>query len=267
MIPNDHAIMMYKFGERRWIQKILDGELSFSSPAAFIHQAKISGNYVQGDLKEAVFARLLNSDCRIEEMINKLGSNLEIIPDGDYSFLRRKSAKFKPIFCMFAYTAGDALCNSDISKIGKQKLRLEFDKRMFEGFSQNITLNVIAETHMFTILFLQSKPFIDNVKMALKFVNIPYQMKKVKYIDMTNGEFFIEPTDSYNELFYKSVHYEYQHEARICLSGEKFTNIFERYPLRILQVLKDDYVMCNSEIYVEFIATIENVEDEWEGGE
>lgn len=35
MIPNDHAIMMYKFGERRWIQKILDGELSFSSPGAF----------------------------------------------------------------------------------------------------------------------------------------------------------------------------------------------------------------------------------------
>lgn len=40
MIPNDNAIILYKFSEKQWIQKLLDGELSFSCAGAFIFQAK-----------------------------------------------------------------------------------------------------------------------------------------------------------------------------------------------------------------------------------
>lgn len=40
MIPDENAIMMYKFSENRWIKNILEGELSFSCAGAFINQAK-----------------------------------------------------------------------------------------------------------------------------------------------------------------------------------------------------------------------------------
>ena len=46
---------------------------------------------------------------KIVIMRKKLGKDLEQIPDGDYIFLRRRSAKLKPTFCVFAYTANDAI--------------------------------------------------------------------------------------------------------------------------------------------------------------
>lgn len=266
MIPNEHALMLYKFGEKRWIEKITDGKLSFSCGGAFILQAKKTGNTIQGDLLEGVFARLLNNNPKILEMKTKFGADLEILSDGTYSFLRRKSAKLKPIFCAFAYTAGDALQNNKIISSGKQKLRFEFDQRMYEGFSDQIKSNVVTDPFRFTLLFIQPKPFVDSIKQALRFENIPYQMRKVKYVDMKSDEFFIEPNDNYDELFYKSADYGYQHEVRICLTGEKFNNVFERYSLNTQKLDKNDYVLCHSEIYVEFIANIQVVEDDWEGG-
>ncbi|WP_312072174.1 hypothetical protein [Anaerotignum propionicum] len=264
MIPNDNAIMLYKFGQKRWMQKILEGELSFSSPGAFIQQAKTTGNYVQGDLTEGVFARLLSSDCRVEEMKKRFGNKLEIIPDGKYLFLRRKSVKFKPIFCFFSYTAGDALKDNDISKAGKQALNFEFDERMYAGFAEDFSSKLMIDKYRGTVLFLQPKPFIDRAKHSLKIKRIPYRLKKIQYIDMTSGEFFIEPTDNYDELYYKSNKYEYQHEVRICLTGKKFLDISERYPLKILPLSKDDYEMCFKEIYVEFEGDIIAVKDDWE---
>ena len=46
-------------------------------------------------------------------MRNELGSDLEEIPDGDFVFLRRKSAKLKPIFCFFAHSFCDEKFNTN----------------------------------------------------------------------------------------------------------------------------------------------------------
>jgi hypothetical protein len=265
MIPNDHAIMFYKFGENQWIQNILDGELSFSCAGAYILQAKHTGNNVQGDILEGVFARLHRDSSRISELENKFGGDLEVIPDGDYSYLRRRSAKLKPIFCIFAYTAEDALHDGKAVKSGRQRVRFDFDPRMFEGFAISSVKNVIADSHRFTIALLQPKPFVDKIKNSLSYEAQPYEMHHVKYIPMNEGEFFIEPTDTYDELFYKSADYKYQHEARICLTGEKFNNVFERYPLYIEKFGKEDYGECHTEVYCEFTATFKQVDDDWEG--
>lgn len=267
MIPNGNAIMIYKFGEKRWIQKILDGELSFSCTGAFVFQAKKTGNLIQGDLYEGAFARFLNSNPKINEMYEKLGKDLEIINDGDYSLLRRKSAKLRPIFCAFAYTVEDSLKSNTIVKPGAQKLRFEFDKRMYEGFSNYIESKVVTDLYRFTLLYVQPKPFVDSIKQVLRLKNTPYKMKRVEYIDMKE-EFYIELTDNYDELFYKSKDYEYQHEMRICLTGGKFKNIFERYPLRIQKINKKDFYLFYDKIFVEFIADIQQLEtDEWKGDE
>lgn len=90
MIPNEHAIMIYKFNKNRWIEKILEGKLSFSCAGAFIAQAKHTGNIIQGDKFEGVFARQHKDNPKIVIMRKKLGKDLEEIPDGDYIFLMKK---------------------------------------------------------------------------------------------------------------------------------------------------------------------------------
>lgn len=249
MIPNDNAIMLYKFNESRWINKILNGELSFSCAGAYIHQAKQTHNYIQGDEFEGVFARLQNNNPKIQEMKNKLGKDLEILPDNNYCFLRRKSAKLKPIFCFFSYTAEDALHDKQPGKIGKQRVRLNFDQRMFNGFAPSSIRNVISNSHMFTLVYLSPRSFIERIKCFL--LSNPYKMDQIEYISLNNEEFFIEPTDEYNELFYKSKTYCYQHEARICLLGIKFSNIFDRYPLHIGKLNAKDYKKCHIPVYIE----------------
>lgn len=244
MIPNDNAIILYKFSEKQWIQKLLDGELSFSCAGAFIFQAKKTGNKVQGDEYEAVFARLDKNNPKIEEMRKILGNDLEEISDGDFIFLRRKSAKTKPIYCIFGYTAGDAIQDGAPQKVGPQKVKFEFDERLYEGFASENVKNVIADSHRFTFAAIRPNIFVSKVKNALKLAGLAYEMRAVEYIDMHTGEFFIDPTDRYPELFIKSSEYKYQHEMRICLVDHKLSVFFDRFPLYIGKFNEGDFGLC-----------------------
>ena len=204
MIPNDHAITVHRFGEQRWIDKVIDGELSFSCAGAFIHQAKKTGNYVQGDLHEAVFARLLKNDVRIAQMRALLGTDLEEIPDGDYVFLRRHSAKRKPIFCLYGYTAGNALDDGHIDHVGLNRIRHDFDEKMYNGFSQNIDVrNVVSDEYRFTELTISAGAFGDRVRTAMFKNDYSYKIGRIDYDTMNKDEFLIQPTPSYDELLFR----------------------------------------------------------------
>lgn len=58
MIPDNHALMLFKFGEYKWIKQIQDGFISFACPGRYIDSAKRTGNNEQGDIDEGIFARL-----------------------------------------------------------------------------------------------------------------------------------------------------------------------------------------------------------------
>src|SRR5699024_10527232 len=120
-------------------------------------------------------------------------------------------------------------------------------------FANESMRNVVSNSHQFTIAFFQPKPFVDRVRMAMAKNNLPYQMRAVEYIDF-HTEFYIEPTEEYPELFIKSDKYAYQHEARICLTGERFSTIFDRYPLSVIKFNPQDYKIIHGNIYVEFTA-------------
>lgn len=49
MVQDENAIILFRFGEQRWIDKFIEGDMSFSCSGAFIHQAMKTGNDVQGD--------------------------------------------------------------------------------------------------------------------------------------------------------------------------------------------------------------------------
>ena len=229
MIPDNDVIRLFRFSEQRWIDAIIHGELSFSCAGAFVHQAKHSANNIQGDRYEGIFARLENGDKRIALMQNKLGSDLKIVSDGDYVLLKRKSAMLRPIFCLYGYKAVDALNEIDAGTeihTGKYRIRHEFDPNMYAGFSADWRSNVIADDRRFTILHIDPKPFYDRVVKALLSNRIGFKMGIVDYMTREEKIFFLEPTSSYDELFYKRSLYSYQHEIRICLYSMKFISIF-----------------------------------------
>ena len=250
-------LMIHRFGEQRWIDKIIDGELSFSCAGAFIHQAKKTRNYVQGDIHEAVFARLLKNDVRIAQMRTQLGADLEEIPDGNYVFLRRHSAKRKPIFCFYGYTAGDALRDSSIDHVGFNRIRHEFDEKMYSGFSQNIDMrNVVSDEYRFTELTVMARAFVDRIRIAMLNNDYLYRIERIDYDTMNKDEFFISPTSNYDELFYKHPSYKYQYEARICMPDKELITIFDRFLLQIPPLHKEEYVKVHERTYMSYDTVI-----------
>lgn len=226
------SFLIYKFSEKRWIDLFVKGHFNFSCAGAYIRQGLETGNKEQGDPYEAIFARVEKGDPRITNMQKRLGNDLEIIDDEKYVMLRRYSAYLVPTFCFFHYKIEDiSRGQPGIPQNGILPITLEFDERMYNSFaSSTVTeadrkLTVVAiYVHIFNSIarqFIQSE---FGRKASARMGGIDYK-KRAKC------EFFIEPTDSYDELFYKRKEYEYQHEGRIILPNYKFCSIYDRYNL------------------------------------
>lgn len=243
MVPDNNALLLFRFSEHRWINAIIDGTISFSCAGLFVEQAMKTDNDIQGDRYEGIFARLKTGDPKVLAMRSRLGIDLEEIPDGDYVLLRRKSAMLKPIFCFYGYKAKDALEDcGEIENFGMHEITHEFDPRMYTGFSDTDWTNAEADDdRRFTMLILQPAPFIDKIKVALSKKNLLYKMGIVDYGTRAEETFFIPPTDSYDELFCKRPMYSYQYEGRVCLTNMIFTDIHKRYPLAIGALNEKEY--------------------------
>ena len=76
-------------------------------------------------------------------------------------------------------------------------------------------------------------------------------MKHVNYELFGQETFFIEPTNQYDELFYKFPKYKYQLEARICLIEMKFDCIFDRHNMQIGPLPPNDYRMTHDPLYMQ----------------
>lgn len=249
---NNNVVFFFKFGEQRWMEKLVEGNINFSCAGNFIFQAEHTKNDVQGDRLEGVFARLFCDDIRIEEMKSQLGSDLEVLNDGKFKLLRRKSAKLKPIFCLYGYKAQDILddCESPIE--GVNTVKHTFHDEMYYGFSSAFQApNVISDSRRFAqVTFTKSDNFIKRLRTFLCAQNIAYKMDNVNYIEFEKETFFIPPTDSYDELFYKFPKYKHQYEARVCLKKMSFNSIFDRYNLFVGKFSKDEYELTNAPFYL-----------------
>lgn len=258
MVPDNHALLLFRFSEHRWINAIIEGTLSFSCAGNFVEQAMKTDNNIQGDRYEGVFARLGIMDTKIASMRRLLGSDLEEIPDGDYVLLRRKSAMLKPIFCFYGYKAKDALEDcGEIEDFGMHEITHEFDPRMYAGFSEkNWNDSSVPESQRFTMLILQPKPFIDKINSAITRECLSYRMGIVDYEKRGADTFFIPPTDDYDELFCKRPMYSYQYEGRVCLKGMSLNDIHDRYPLKIGTLDERDYKMSHEPLTMVMRANI-----------
>ncbi len=222
-IPND-AILLFKIGERQWIEKLYDGELCFSCVGKYIKQAERTKNDIQGDRYEAVFAKLLKNNPKISEMRNLLQNDLEEFEENGYIYLRRKSARLIPVFCLYAFTEQVLSEENHISSEEEVELKHKLDNNMFAGFTYPFEINnVLTNACRFTGMVMQPLPFTVNIRCQMQELGYEYYMGLVNYSLMNEGEFFINPSPAYNELFYKMPYYKYQNEARIILHKNIFT--------------------------------------------
>jgi hypothetical protein len=230
MISEENSLILFKFGATKWMKALKEGEVSFSCPGKYIKIANETGNSEQGDLYEGVFARLKVMDPRIEQCRGKLGKDLEILPDGEFVLLRRKSTYFVPTFCFYSFRSLDLLQN--VTRSGLQQVRHDFDERMYSGFSSNAVLNKHPDNEPATLI-IQARPFHEQVIQAVRREGFGIEISHINYTLFDNEEFYIEPTNQRKELFYKFPQYSYQSEARILLRGLKIHDPNERYALNI----------------------------------
>ncbi|WP_064091545.1 hypothetical protein [Rossellomorea aquimaris] len=256
MIPNDHAVLLFKFGSLKWMEKIRKGSMSFSCPGKYIEIAKKTGNDEQGDVNEGVFARLRKGDKKIKEMQTKLKDDLEIIDDGEYVKLRRWSSYYIPTFCFYSYRIADMLDNS-ITETGFQTIHHYFDDKMYNEFGPRSVRNVLSTDNSPAYLILQVKPFIDNLMKNLALNAIGAEIRNINYSEFQKEEFFIYPTERRDELFYKFPKYAYQKEARVCLVRRPLTNIHERLNININPMNEKDAFITNNEFYFGVTADVQ----------
>lgn len=223
----NNAIIIYRFSAKKWMDELREGNFSFSCPGKYIEESMTEGNDEQGDKFEAVFARLEKGDPRVREMKKKLGHDLEILDDGRYVLLRRESAKLIPTFCFFYFkvddlhegAVGDENC-------GLVPITLYFDEKMYSNFADGNT-----DEEKLTATAIYTKEFVEKAEQII-FSNdgrrFRARMAGVDYKKRTQDTFLIEPTDNYDELFYKRNKHSYQHEGRIALPGARLTDITKR---------------------------------------
>lgn len=236
------------------MKKLTSGELSFSCTGNFINEAIKTGNNIQGDALEGVFARLKNNDDRIEQMKEKLKDDLEILEDTKpYVLLRRKSSKYKPIFCLYSYTYDDIYDECNNPKIGANLVKHNFHDDMYSGFAESLSIkNVLSPDEQFAqVVFSKSKNFLYRLKGTILLENHVFKISRVNYTEFEKEEFFIEPSATYNELFYKFPQYKGQNEARICLLDMDFNDYLERYSLNIGTLSDDEYKIEHTPFYFE----------------
>ncbi|CAM4042446.1 hypothetical protein COLU111180_20645 [Cohnella lubricantis] len=260
MVPEENSLILFKFGATKWMKALKDGKVSFSCPGQYINIAKKTGNSEQGDLYEGVFARLKKTDPRIEQCGRKFGDDLEVLPDGEYVLLRRKSTYSVPTFCFYSFRGLDLLQN--VTRPGLQRVRHDFDERMYSGFSSNAALNAHSDDAPATLI-IQARPFYEQIMKAIHREGFGAELSHINYKLFENEEFYIEPTDQRKELFYKFPKYRYQKEARILLHGLRIKKFDERYTLNIGPLPDEDApLVAGIKMYFEITADIEELDSD-----
>lgn len=256
MIDDYSSIMLFKFGKTKFMKQIKNGCLSFGTIGSYIDIARRTGNDEQGDINEAVFARIKKDDPRVDKMKKKLGFDLEVINDGEYVKLRRKSSYLIPCFCFYSYKAIDALNRAE-EREGNQTVTHHFDERIFTSFVESKSIkHVLSNDEQYAQLIIQPQPFKYAVVAALDKENISGHIRYIDYEKFASEEFFIEPTELREELFFKHPKYSYQNEARICLINKRAVHIYDRFDLHLEPFIKDNIELINCESYFDINISI-----------
>lgn len=216
-MQDERLVICIKISQKKWIEELQKGSAWFGAINNYIVKAEETNNNEQGDKYEGVFARCKKVDPIVMEQRNRLGDDLEIIDDGEYCFLRRKSSRNACAFCMYGIKNTDLTPIGEIDDINGEligKFHYDIEPRMYSSFLQDGSSP--SEVAGF---YSSSGHIIDAIESSLQKERYKWIRKMVQYDIDISKEFFIEPKQDYPELFHKRIDLEYQHEVRIIILG------------------------------------------------
>ena len=214
-MQEERLALCLKISQAEWIKRLVDGCAWFGKIDNYIKQAVDSGNDDQGDRYEGIFARCRINSELIEQYHNDFGDDLEIIEDGDYCWLRRRSSRLQKAFCMYGVKMADleitdVLNPEDAAPMGK--FRCNISSRMYDGFLQD------GSAPKDVAGFYCSAGHINEaLEKALNLQGYEWKRAMIQYDIDINQEFYIEPLEGYPELWHKRKELAYQHESRILI--------------------------------------------------
>lgn len=220
-MEEDRLALCAKISQIKWIESLKSGTAWFGKIDNYIRQAIVSGNEEQGDRYEGIFARRDKNDPLIEKYKNQLGDDLEIIPDGAFCFLRRKSSRVQKAFCMYGIKTSDfeviEVMNSDSDEL-KGKVHCHINPRMYDGFLQDG-----SRADKVVGFYCSAGHINEAIEKALKEQGYKWKRAMVQYDIDLKETFLIKPADEYPELWHKRKELEYQHESRIIIYDKNDT--------------------------------------------
>lgn len=226
-----------KIAKPRWAKSLRDGTAWFGSVESYIQKAQKDHNDEQGDAFEGVFARVGRFSNELINCMKKFGNDLEIIPDGEYCLLRRKSIRKACVFCMYGLTPQDFLPIGGLYYIDGVKVcdfQHTVSQKMFEGFLDD---KEKAASVCASIGHLN-----EAISKGASDVGYTIRRQELKYdLDFTR-EFMIagiEPGSPYEELFHKQKRFSYQHELRSLLSNVDCPPSQDGIPIQYKKLEKD----------------------------
>lgn len=226
-----------KIAKPRWAKSLRDGTAWFGSVESYIQKAQKDHNDEQGDAFEGVFARVGRFSNELINCMKKFGNDLEIIPDGEYCLLRRKSIRKACVFCMYGLTPQDFLPIGELYYIDGVKVcdfQHTVSQKMFEGFLDD---KEKAASVCASIGHLN-----EAISKGASDVGYTIRRQELKYdLDFTR-EFMIagiEPGSPYEELFHKQKRFSYQHKLRSLLSNVDCPPSQDGIPIQYKKLEKD----------------------------
>lgn len=180
-----------------------------------------SGDEGRFDKYEGAIA-VLHKDNRMIERFKLVYGDIYEIADGDFVILKRKSAKFIPMYCF--YTAFSQNCSKiEVGDFNYKKktcivrYQIAPDERLFEDFRDR-------KNYLLINLFNSGDLFASTIMALKKYGLNPKKLEKkvVQYYSFDDNKEWIcddyrgfAPDIKYVELFYKCDKYKYQSEMRL----------------------------------------------------
>lgn len=211
----ENLVLCLKISQPQWIDKLSKGNAWFGKIDNYIEQANRTGNTDQGDAYEGVFAHCEASSSLVKKYQEIFGDDLEIIPDGDYVFLRRYSSRDYLALCMFGIKNTDLKVTSvyeDGAGNCMGNFHYDIPHKMYDGFLQDgAPISDVAG------YYCSAGHFIEAIETALNRAGLRWKRSMVSYDIELSSEFLIEPNKDYQELQHKRKELQYQHELRFLV--------------------------------------------------
>lgn len=232
-----NCILLMKIVEKQYINDFMESKIHFSNCNIFIKNGKANGNMGRGDTLEGVFARVNESNNKLNEYKQKytklFKDDLEIESDGEYINFYRKSTQEMSISCF--YSIDNKMLQDNFNRqypdgnYSNKKFPMKIDKKNNKIYNFPIIIDdqYLADYSAYEqdreVILIKAYDIITELK------KLGFLGNKIEYIDKSQefdifdycfynlNKSVIESADERMDLLFKDINYQDENEYRfIC---------------------------------------------------